>query len=234
MNAYLLSMPEGEAIPYQLERRQRKTIGLRITPEGLVVWAPKRISQAELEKLLRSKARWIRGKLDTLLPATPMSWQDGATLSYLGNPITLRVRRDTRSRAAEYEAGILYLALPVPEDEAAIAHKVVQWYRKEAMTDFSRRLELLSARLGLPFSRLLLSNAQSRWGSCNSKGEIRLNWRLIQAPPAIIHYVVAHELAHLREMNHSARFWAVVESLCPDYRNAEKALKDWSVKLRLF
>ncbi len=81
---------------------------------------------------------------------------------------------------------------------------------------------------------LSLSNAQSRWGSCNSKQEIRLNWRLLQAPPHLINYVVCHELAHLKEMNHSARFWAVVESLCPQYKQAEKDLKVWSPKLHRF
>lgn len=234
MSAYLLAMPDGAAIPYQLERRTRRTIGLKITAQGLVVHAPKRIAHAELEKLLRGKAGWIRHKLDTLAPPTaPMSWQDGMGLNLLGNPITLNIRRDPRRRAAEYKAGILYIALPAPEDEAAVAHKVLQWYRKQALTDFSRRLELLSAKLGVAVPRLFLSNAKSRWGSCNSKAEVRLNWRLIQAPPHIINYVVAHELAHLKEMNHSTKFWAVVERICPDYLKAERELKQLSVQLHL-
>lgn len=230
--AYLLSMPEGDAIPYRLERRQRKTIGMRITPEGLLVHAPRRISLAELERLLRSKAAWIRDKLATLQPIGSMRWQDGAELSLHGNPLTLRLVQATPRQAVEYEAGTLYVAVQTV-DEQVIAGKVVQWYRKQALLDFSRRLDLLSAKLGAPYSRLFLSNADTRWGSCNSKGEIRLNWRLIQAPPHIINYVAAHELAHLKEMNHSRRFWAVVESLCPDYRVAEAELKAWSVKLRM-
>lgn len=99
------------------------------------------------------------------------------------------------------------------------------------MADFARRLEILSAKLGVPLPKLFLSNAKSRWGSCNSKKEIRLNWRLLQASPHIINYVICHELAHLKEMNHSAKFWAVVASIFPDYKAAEKELKALSPKL---
>ena len=150
---------------------------------------------------------------------------------FLGNPVTLSIEPDTASRAADFTPGLLRLALPNPENTAQIAKKVVQWYRKQALTDFSRRLEILSAKLGVPTPTLFLSNARSRWGSCNSKQEIRLNWRLLQAPPHIINYVVAHELAHLKEMNHSAKFWAMVEKIYPDYKTAEKELKVWSAKL---
>ena len=233
MSAYLLALPDGNAIPYQLERRSRRTVGMRISPEGLVVHAPKKISQLQLEHLLLSKADWIRKKLlaQQQRAVAPMQWLDGAPLLLLGNDIRLSVRQDARSRAVEYEPGLLQVALPTPQDEALIARKVLQWYRKQALTDFGRRLEILSARLGVPTPPLFLSNATSRWGSCNSKREVRLNWRLLMAPPHIINYVVCHELAHLKQMNHSAKFWAVVEKICPDYKRAEKELKALSAQL---
>ena len=235
MSAYVLELPDGDTIPYHLERRPRKTVGMRISADGLIVHAPKRISQSQLEQLLLSKAGWIRNKLQAQLEnaVAPMQWQDGATLLLLGNDIRLSVRHDIRNRAVEYLPGVLSVALPTPDNQAAIARKVLQWYGKQAMTDFSRRIELLSAKLGLPTPKLFLSNARSRWGSCNSKKEIRLNWRLIQAPPHIISYVAAHELAHLKEMNHSAKFWAVVESIFPDYKKAEKELKTLSAQLHV-
>lgn len=233
MSAYLLALPDGEVIPYHLERRPRKTVGMRISAEGLIVHAPNRISQSQLEQLLLSKAGWIRSKLEARQEyvVEPMQWRDDASLLLLGNGIRLSVRHDTRNRAVEYLPGILSVALPTPDNQAAIARKVLQWYGKQAMADFSRRLELLSAKLGVPTPKLFLSNARSRWGSCNSKKEIRLNWRLIQAPPHIINYVTAHELAHLKQMNHSAKFWAVVESIFPDYKKAEKELKALSAQL---
>ena len=233
MSEFVLSLPDGDAIPYQLERRSRRTIGIKITVEGLVVHAPKRISHSQLEQLLISKAGWIRNKLEARQEnaVAPMQWQDGTMLMVLGNDVTLSVRQDTRSRNAEYLPGLLSLALPDPDNQTAIAKKVLQWYRKYALADFSRRIEILATKLGVPTPKLFLSNAQSRWGSCNSKKEVRLNWRLIQAPPHIINYVICHELAHLKEMNHSARFWATVESIFPEYKQAEKALKTISAQL---
>jgi len=233
MSRYVLTSPDGELIPYLLERRTRRTVGMRITTEGLLVHAPKRISQEQIEKLLLTKINWIVSKLRLHREnqVAPMAWRDGAKLWLLGNEITLNVRHDAKSRAVEHEAGLLHVALPDPEDETAVARKVLHWYRRQALNDFSRRLELLAAKLGVPAPRLFLSNANTRWGSCNSKSEIRLNWKLIQAPPHIINYVAAHELAHLKEMNHSARFWAVVESIFPEYKKAEKELKQLSSRL---
>lgn len=227
------TLPSGESLHYQLERRQRRTVGLKITADGLVIHAPKRISQSHLESLIVLKADWIRKKLSTLkektLPA--IAWQDGEQLLLLGNPVTLSVETNARNKAVEYLPGILHLALPNPDDQSLIARKVLQWYKKQALHDFARRLEIFSAKLGVAMPQLLLSNAKSRWGSCNSRKEVRLNWRLMQAPPHIINYVVCHELAHLKEMNHSAKFWQVVASIFPDYKAAEKELKALSAQL---
>lgn len=232
---HTLTLPSGEQLQYQLELRQRRTVGLKITADGLVIHAPKRIAQSHLENLIILKADWIRKKLTTLkankIPA--LQWQHGEQLLLLGNYITLAIRHDNRSRAIEYTSGCLHLALPNHLESALIARKVLQWYKKQAIADFSRRLEIFSAKLGVQTPAMFLSNARSRWGSCNSKKEVRLNWRLLQAPPHIINYVICHELAHLKEMNHSARFWAVVASLYPDYKTAEKELKSWSPKLHL-
>lgn len=227
MSEFTLKLPNGERIPYQLERRSRRTLGLKISAQGLVVHAPKRISQTQIEQLLLSKANWIQSKLEARQEQAtqPMVWQDGAQLMLLGNAITLNIKHDTKNRSADYQAQSLTIAQPNIDDQTAIARKVLLWYQKQALADFSRRIEILAAKLGVATPRLFLSNARSRWGSCNSKKEIRLNWRLIQAPPHIINYVTAHELAHLKEMNHSARFWATVESIFPEYKKAEKELK---------
>ena len=233
MTQYHLPVPHGEAIPYHLERRSRKTVGLKISQTGLVVHAPHRISQSQLETMLISKIGWIQSKLkaqqENVQPT--FEWKDGASLLLLGNEITLSVQPDSANRAIDYSPGLLSVALANPDNHGQIAKKVLQWYRKQAMTDFQRRLEILAAKLGVATPALFLSNARARWGSCNSKKEIRLNWRLLQAPPHIINYVVAHELAHLKEMNHSAKFWAMVEKIYPDYKTAEKELKVWSAKL---
>lgn len=227
MSHYQLALPDGQHISYQLERRSRRTIGLKISSHGLVVHAPKRISQPLLEKALLEKADWIRKKLTQITEnrPVPLRWEDGTELHFLGNPIRLSLSQGSTNRKPEFEHGVLHLRLTNITDAEFVAAKVVQWYKKTALTDFARRLELFSAKLGVNLPTLYLSNAQSRWGSCNSKREIRINWRLLQAPPHILNYVICHELAHLKEMNHSARFWAVVKSLHPEYKSAERALK---------
>ena len=233
--SHTLTLPSGEQLNYQLERRQRRTVGLKITADGLVVHAPKRLSQSLLESLLAQKADWIQKKLSAQIqnkiPA--LQWRHGEQLLLLGNHITLAVRHDERSRAINHLPGLLELAMPNHNEPPAVARKVLQWYKKQAVTDFARRLEIFSAKLGVALPKLLISNARTRWGSCNSKKEVRLNWRLLQAPPHLINYVICHELAHLKEMNHSARFWAVVASIYPDYKAAEKELKIWSPKLHV-
>ncbi len=233
MTQFHLPITNGETIPYTLERRTRKTVGLKINHNGLIVHAPTRLSQKELERMLLSKVDWIVKKLQAQQEnqLEKFIWEDGASLLLLGNTIELSVRLDTVSRALEYEPGRISVALPTPNNQTSIARKVLQWYKKQALTDFSRRIALLAAKLSVETPPLFLSSARSRWGSCNSRGEVRLNWRLLQAPPHIVNYVVAHELAHLKEMNHSAKFWATVERIYPEYKTAEKELKAWSAKL---
>ena len=233
MTQFHLPLANGEAIPYHLERRARKTVGLKINHNGLIVHAPNRISHQELERMLLSKADWIIKKLQSLHEnqLEKFVWEDGASLLLLGNAIELSVRLDAVSRALEHEPGRISVALPTPNNQSSIAKKVLQWYKKQALSDFGRRVALLAAKLGVETPPLFLSSARSRWGSCNSRGEVRLNWRLLQAPPHIINYGVAHELAHLKEMNHSAKFWAIVERIYPNYKSAEKELKAWSARL---
>lgn len=230
---HMLSLPGGEQIPYQLIRRARRTIGMKITADGLVVHAPLRLRQAELETLLGSKAAWITSKLQSRQAAAlpGFTWRDGAELQLLGQPLALKITQATRNSNPKREGNELRLATNNINDQAQIARKVLLWLQKEARTDFAKRLAILAAKLGEATPALFLSNARTRWGSCNSRREIRLNWRLIQAHPALINYVIAHELAHLREMNHSARFWAVVASIYPDYRQAEQLLKSCSQQL---
>jgi predicted metal-dependent hydrolase len=233
MSALLLQGPDGQQIPYALERRARRTVGLKITADGLVVHAPRYIDDIELNRLLLSKWSWIVSKIslqsERQLPA--VQWQDGEQLLLLGNTLYLDVVEDSANRQAKLAGNSLSLGVKQLDNQAHIARKVLLWYRQYALQDFQRRVALFAAKLKIAPPPVFLSNAKGRWGSCNSRHEIRLNWRLIQAPPALINYVVAHELAHTKQMNHSAKFWAIVEKLDPEYRTAEKALKDWSHRL---
>ena len=229
----ILTFANGETISYLLERRSRRTIGLKITADGLVVHAPKRIVEFQLNQILQQKSNWILNKLQAREAnhVAKIEWIDGEHLLYLGSDIQLSISQNSSNKALIFDQNTLLIASPQANNHAVLARKVIQWYKKQAMTDFSRRLEILAAKLGVATPPLALSNAQSRWGSCNSRGEVRLNWRLLQAPPHIINYVICHELAHLKQMNHSSKFYAAVESLFPNYKAAEKALKLLSPQL---
>jgi predicted metal-dependent hydrolase len=227
-----LTFSNGETISYLLERRPRRTVGLKITAEGLVVHAPKRIFEFQLNQILQEKSNWILTKLQAreANQVEKIQWQDGEHLLYLGQDIQLKLMPDVK-KTTHFERNELAIHAPQANIHAVCSRMVLMWYKKQAVLDFARRLEVFAAKLGVPTPPLTLSNAQSRWGSCNSRGEVRLSWRLLQAPPHIINYVICHELAHLKQMNHSAKFYAVVEKLFPNYKAAEKELKLLSPQL---
>ena len=233
MGNQVLTFANGETISYLLERRPRRTIGLKITENGLVVHAPKRIFEFQLNQILQEKAHWILTKLQARKAnhVVKIQWIDGENLLYLGNDIQLNITQASSNKALVFDQSTLKIAALQPNNRAVVARKVIAWYKKQAASDFTRRLEILAAKLGVTTPSLTLSNAQSRWGSCNSRGEVRLNWRLLQAPPHIINYVICHELAHLKQMNHSTKFWMVVAQLFPNYKAAEKELKALSPQL---
>ena len=232
MAKQVLTLPNGESISYLLERRSRRTVGLKITAEGLVVHAPKRIFEFQLNQILQEKSHWILNKLQAreANQIDKIQWIDGEHLLYLGNDIQLKLINNVK-KSTRFENSELQIHAPEASIHSVCCRMVLMWYKKQALLDFSRRLEILSAKLGVPTPPLTLSNAGSRWGSCNSRGEVRLSWRLLQAPPYIINYVICHELAHLKQMNHSPKFYAVLESLFPNYKAAEKELKILSPQL---
>lgn len=236
MNTQTLTLATGETISYLLERRPRRTVGLKITADGLVVHAPKRIFEFQLNQILQEKSKWILNKLQAreANQIEKLQWVDGEHLLYLGQDIQLKLVpciNSKHKKTTHFERNELTIHAPQANIHEVCSRMVLMWYKKQASLDFARRLEVFAAKLGVPTPPLTLSNAQSRWGSCNSCGEVRLSWRLLQAPPHIINYVICHELAHLKQMNHSAKFYAVLESLFPNYKVAEKELKRLSPQL---
>ena len=213
-------------VPYVLRRARRRTIGLSIDHRGLRVGAPPRASLAEVEKLILHHGDWVTKKLDEWRGRSrpePLAIADGMRLPLLGVPLEIRLALgNNRAVWNEQITPVLTLCLRSPHDSTRILEKSL---REKALPLFSKRLEYYAGRLGVTVPALTLSAARTRWGSCSLKTGIRLNWRLIHFPPPIIDYVVAHELSHLREMNHSPRFWAVVRTLVPDYESARRELK---------
>lgn len=228
----------GRAVSYRLRRRARASIGLRVDATGLSVHAPLRTPLRDIEAVLHRKSRWVLAKLALHVDAAPppVAWIDGAHLPYLGGTLTLAL---ASGPAAVRDGEVL--AVRLPPERLTCAHAadavraaVTAWYRREASALFAARLAHYCAPSGRPVPPLRLSNALTRWGSCSATGVIRLNWRLLKAPLTEIDYVVAHELAHLEEMNHSPRFWAALGRLFPDYPGARADLKRHGALYRRF
>jgi predicted metal-dependent hydrolase len=156
-----------------------------------------------------------------------MEWRDGAKLPYLGSDITLRIAFNGSVGARfDEDQRELHISLPSSATEQQLKDRVQGWLQGEAKRVFADRLAFYSEKLGVQFSSFALSSASTQWGSCTADGRIRLNWRLMHFALPNIDYVVAHELSHLREMNHGPQFWTTVQSVLPEFEIARKALRD--------
>lgn len=220
-------------IDYALLRSKRRSIGFMIDDEGLRITAPKWVTLAEIDNAMREKQSWILRKLNDRRERSarrlkpPMEWRDGATLPFLGADITLRIlAQQTQGISFDADSRELTICLPANAAEQQLKDRVQSWLQLEAKRVFAERLPVYADKLGVRYQSFRLSSAQTQWGSCTADGRIRLNWRLIHFALPLIDYVIAHELSHLREMNHSSRFWATVQSVFPEFQEAKKALRD--------
>ena len=218
---------DGQAIHYILHRSHgRRRISLSVDERGLRVGAPQRASLREIETVLRDHARWVIRKLrewhDKRAPSR--RWVSGETVAYLGSPLKIEVSLG----ASEVILTPAQLLIRAPDTTAAAVEALTtHWLRAQAIEHFHQRIAHYRSHVILEPAgvTLRLSNARGRWGSCHVSGRISLSWRLIHFPQRLIDYVVVHELAHLREMNHSPRFWAVVGSVIPDYAARRREIR---------
>ena len=231
-------------VAFEFRRARRKNIGFAVGPEGLVVSAPRWVPLGEVDQAVRSKTRWIVSKLEAArerqqrLEAARIEWKDGATFPYLGEPVLLVLdpRHDfretggvlnTRAQALPGMPGqALHIGLPHTAQPAQIRDAVQAWLMRQAKRLFAERLDHYAPQLNVQWRKLTLSSAGTLWGTAHSDGSIRLNWRLVHFRLPVIDYVVAHELSHLRVMDHSPRFWDTVRSVVPNYPELRAHLKD--------
>lgn len=215
----------GRHIPYTLRRSaRRRTLALQVDERGLLVAAPLRAPQRAIDALLLEHAAWVLRKYDDWLrrrPA-PRRWCTGEPVMLYGETLTLAAR-DGIGRPVR-DGSVLWFG-PECLPAAAVEARIRVWLREQALDCFTHWCRQFSARLAVAMPTVRLSNARTRWGSCHAGGRIRMNWRLVQAPQDWIEYVAAHEVAHLREMNHSPAFWQLVAQLVPDYAARRAALR---------
>lgn len=228
-------------VAYALQRARRRSIGFTVGADGLSVRAPTSVTLAAVEDALRHKSDWILRKLGEAQARhvrqaqALIDWQGDTVLPYLG--AALRVLRDPAAPAAglwqtlpapgpDGAGQLLRLRVPQHASPEQLRDATQQWLMRQARAHFIARLDHFAPLLGVRWSSLRLSSARTRWGSAKTDGSIRLNWRLMHYRPDIIDYVVAHELAHLRVMDHSPRFWGTVATVVPDYAALRRCLRD--------
>jgi len=233
----LLHPPE---IDYSIVvRPRRKTVGIVVRASGHVeVLAPPRLPTAEIERLIREKAGWIRKKLQLHAEAQashqPKVFNDGETFSLAGKSLTLRIEAGRRSTSVEGDRLVARLPSYEPaRRERLVRRQLIDWYKQQALAHFGKRAAHFAAIIGKHPKQLTIKGYKSRWGSCHRDGRICFNWRLAMAPPSVIDYVVVHELCHLVHHNHSPAYWRLIESVLPEYRQARQWLKLNSLSLDL-
>lgn len=227
----------GHAVAYELQRAKRRSIGFVIGAQGLAVRAPSWVPLAEIDRALQEKAAWIVQKLAESQQrqqqgqAAQILWRDGAEVQFLGQAVRVLLSADALPSAAVLmpaEADHpprLLLSLPASASPEQIKAAVQAWLVRQATRIYQERLNHFAPLLGVRWTKLKLSNAGTRWGSAKTDGSIRLHWRLVHFGLPVIDYVVAHELSHLRVMNHSPRFWQTVASVLPGYAEQVEFLK---------
>jgi hypothetical protein len=229
----------GHRVAFELRRSRRRTIGFVVGAEGLSVSAPRWVGLAEIEAALREKGPWILRKLQeqrertARLEAARVEWREGGTVPFLGDTVILVLDPRTTGAVLHTDTSTLpgvprltlHLGLPQTAEPDQIRDLVQSWLQRQARRIFEERCVLFAERLGVRMKRLSLSSASTRWGSASADGSIRLNWRLVHFAVPVIDYVVTHELAHLREMNHGPAFWDVVRQALPGFEQARGVLR---------
>ena len=204
---------------------------LRLRPDGSArVTIPRGGSAAEARRFAERNKDWLERQLQRVAtrPSRPKEWLIGTEVLFRGEPVKLEAGVNGESGTIRFGSEVVRVG-----DSAGDLRPAIEKYLwRLATKELPSRVLEFAARHQLRVQRIAVRNQRSRWGSCSRRGTISLNWRLIQAPPHVQDYIFLHELCHLREMNHSRRFWREVERVCPDFETAERWLKQHSSLLR--
>jgi len=219
-------------IAYTLHRSRRRTIGLRLEPEGLIVSAPLWVSLEQIERFIESKRSWIekktaeRAQWRSEAGLDEVRFETGGKIPYRGGHIALRVGGVAKTTLQE---GVLSVALPENAETERVREAVLAWLVAEAEALIAARLPAMVQKAGVGPRRWRLSSAHKRWGSCSPDGSVRFSWTIVMFDDEVVDYLIAHELTHLKYMDHSERFWKALEAIMPTYVQAEAKLTHASV-----
>lgn len=219
---------------------RRRSISIEIRQAQVIIRAPVEVAQTVLIDFLHQKAAWVRAKIteQQQVLATqiePRSYLQGSDVPFMDETLTLVLGRGPRAAVARVGQQLhLILSTRVrATDEAQIRQLLSRWYQQQALTILTRKTLELTGAMGLVCSQVTIKATRSKWGHCTSRGAIQYNWQILLAPEAIVDYLVAHEVSHLRHQNHSADFWSLVASICPTFKADRAWLKAEGAHLSL-
>jgi predicted metal-dependent hydrolase len=226
---HFLAWKHGITVHIAFVARARRYL-LRLQADGtarLVI--PRRGTEAEGIRFLERSEEWLLKRVGQWRQRDEarQSWIDGTRFLFRGEKVDLRVTNKENGVALYFADQSIFLSTPQADYRATIFGHL----RRLAEQELPMRLCELALIHGIDVHRVSVRAQKTRWGSCSARGTISLNWRLIQAPPEVVDYLIIHELMHRREMNHSARYWKLVAQACPDYRNAEQWLKKSRIEM---
>ena len=210
---------------YVYRTAQARRLSLRVSKSNgrVRLSMPRFCDLAQAQKFVHEKQAWIRKNMVNFAPPTPLVL--GGLIPFRGDMLTICAAEQRFVSAGQ---GALWVPAAAGDD---IAPYVLAFFKLAARDELSTACAGYAAKLGTEYGRLSLRDTRSRWGSCSQGGNLSFSWRLVMAPPLVLDYVAAHEVAHLKEMNHSKAFWRVVETLCPHYQQHQSWLRENSHQL---
>jgi predicted metal-dependent hydrolase len=238
-------VPFGRSvIGYRIQHSdRRRTVTIAVDPSaGVILKAPSDAPVRRLDDIVTKKAHWILQRLmefRELGPApAPKEFVPGESYGYLGRTYRLKIARSAVAwPIASLRGAFLSVVLPraevAQEREVVVRRAIVSWYRRQAERRLAERVAIYAERAGLHSPTVLVRDQEKRWGSCNTKGELRFNWRVMMVPMSLVDYVVAHEVCHLVVRDHSKPFWKLLRTILPDYEERRARLRIAGVKCRV-
>ncbi len=218
----------GKSINYKLILKNKKNLSIKLDSNAeLIIYAPLDISIEYVEKILRTKEKWITTNINKIKKS--MNNNNYIKAFFLGNEFTTRIELSDVD-SIYFEKDILFIKSR-NLDNTYLEKLLSDWYKIQADIIIKDRVDKLAVKYSLFPTKSIIRNQKTRWGSCNSKKEIRLNWRLILMPYYVMDYIITHELCHLKHMNHSKDFWNLVEKYYTNYKIAESWLKENGVNI---
>jgi len=222
-------------IQYQIKRSgERETVSIAVDPkEGVIVTAPEDVSKEKINNVVTDRAGWIIEKQEELRditePPLEKEFLSGEKLQYLGRRYRLKLIKDDEREEISVSLKKGQFKVNIPnnledkERKKLVREKLVDWYQEHAQSKLKERVNKYKDKVGVKPNSVKVKHQQKRWGSCTKNKDLLYNWKVIMAPMSIVDYVVVHELCHLKEKNHTEKFWRMLKSVIPDYEDR----KDW-------